>query len=146
MFRRSLCLLVLAGVAGCASSPQYNPNKVATASPNAAELAAYAGHAQYPTTQPGSSDLQAAAIISADRGAIKIYNFSREPLRNIDVWVNGSFVQHADGVAPQSSIVIRTNELYNGLGKSFVSQSEPVSRVQIESKGTLYNLWGPAAD
>jgi hypothetical protein len=91
-------------------------------------------------------DLAVASIVGPDKSTIKIYNFSNDDLRGVDVWVNGSYVQHVSGISPQSSVMIHTSELYNGLGKSFAGQSEPISKVQVQSDQGLYTTWGPAAD
>jgi hypothetical protein len=109
------------------------------------QLAAYAGNAKYPNVTP-VNDLRAAAIVSRDRSQIKIYNFDRAPLRTVNVWVNGSFVQQINGIAPQSKVTIFTNELYDGLGFTFASKQEEVARVQLETSDGLYNLMGPAAE
>jgi hypothetical protein len=157
MIRRTLITLSVATLAGCSSwsgagatssetPATTDANRAAVATPTPEELAAYAGHAKFPADQQPKSDLQLASILSPDKSTIKIYNFTNDPLRNIDVWVNGSYVQHVDGISPQSSVLIHTDELYNGLGKSFSGQSEPVSNVQVATDHGLYNTWGPASD
>jgi hypothetical protein len=150
MFKRTLLTLAVLAMAGCASNsastPSADADKAAVARPTPEELAAYAGHATFPTTQPAQSDLQLASIVGADKSSIKIYNFTNKDLRNIDIWVNGSYVQHVGGIAPQSSVVIQTSELYNGLGKNLAGQGEPISRVQISTDHGLFNVWGPASD
>jgi hypothetical protein len=128
------------------SDPAREANRNAVAEPTVPELAAYAGHAKFPADQAPKTDLQLASILSADKSTIKIYNFSTDPLRNVDVWVNGSYVQHVAGISPQGSVLIHTNELYNGLGKNFAGQSEPVSKVQVSSDHGLFSTWGPASD
>jgi hypothetical protein len=158
MIRRTLITLSVATLAGCSSwfqngagqsaeSPaSVDANRAVVATPTPEELAAYAGHAKFPADQQARSDLQVASILSPDKTTIKLYNFTNDPLRNIDVWVNGSYVQHVDGISPQSSVLIHTDELFNGLGKSFSGQAEPVSKVQIATDHGLYTLWGPASD
>ena len=146
MLKQSSVLLLAAALVGCASNGNDSARTTAQA-PTAPELAAYAGAHKYPATQPASNDLRAAAIVSRDRGIIKIYNFTNQPVANPDVWVNEAFVQHLPGIAPGSApVVIRFSDLYNGLGQQFSSQNEQVRSVQIESDGKLYTLQGPAAD
>jgi len=70
----------------------------------------------------------------------------REPIRAVNVWVNGSYVQPINGVAAQSKAVIRTDKLYNGLGNTFASRNEEVARVQIETQDGVYNVMGPATE
>ena len=146
MLKQSLLLVAAVALVGCESLSGDNNARLTAQAPTAPELAAYAGAHKYPATQP-AKELKAAAIVNRDRGTIKIYNFSNQPLQGVDVWVNQSFVQHLNGIAPGSApVVIRFSDLYNGLGQQFSSQNEQVHNVQIESGGNLYNLEGPAAD
>ena len=161
MFRRTIVLLSAMALGGCASGQgtfsssgsgsgsssdnSAEANRAAVERPTSEELAAYAGHAKFPDVQ-AKTDLAVASIVSPDKSTIKIYNFSNSDLRNVDVWLNGSYVQHVSGISPQSSVLIHTNELYNGLGKSFAGQSEPISRVQVQTDQGLYTTWGPASD
>ena len=92
-------LLAMGCMVGCASQSGMNSGKVTAQEQTPTELAAYAGHATYPTTLPASQDLRAAAIVGPGKKYIKIYNFSTEPVRDADIWVNGAFVQHIDGIA-----------------------------------------------
>lgn len=112
------------------------------------QLAAYAGDAKFPSNLPPRNDLPAAAIVSRDGGAIKVYNFSNQSLRDINLWVNGAFVRRVSGVAPQTSVAVSTSELYDAFGYTFASKSEEVSRVQLHlpARDALYTLWGPAAE
>lgn len=143
--RRTCLSIVLACAAGCATSGVNNNGKLTAQEQTPTELAAYAGHATYPTTMP-AQDLRAAAIVGPGKKYIKVYNFSAEPVRDADIWVNGAFVQHIDGIAAQSSVTLRSDQIYNAMGKNFASQDEPVSRVQLKSADGLYTLQGPAAE
>jgi hypothetical protein len=144
------CTPVLAAgllLAGCASNGgKSDATMDGTNIPNTpTELAAYAGNARFPQTQP-SNDLTVAAIVSRDKKQLKLYNFGRRAIRNVDVWVNGSFVKRIGGIAPQSSVVISTNEIFNGLGHTLASRGEEVSRVQLDDNGSLFTLMGPASE
>jgi len=145
MLKQTILLAAAAALVGCESISGDNA-RVSAQAPTAPELAAYAGAHKYPATQP-AKEMRSAAIVNRDRGVIKIYNFSNQPIQGADVWVNQSFVQHLNGIAPASApVVIRFSDLYNGLGQQFSSQNEQVRTVQIESNGNLYTLEGPAAD
>jgi hypothetical protein len=155
-----LYAVALATVAGCATSaevsnPHRNVGSTAVADPapeptqppTETELAAFAARTRYPSELEVRNDLPAAAIVNRNRRLIKIYNFSPEPLHDLNVWVNNSFVHRLEGIAPHGSAVIRTDELYNGMGRNFDSQSQKeVSQVQIETRKGLYNLLGPASE
>ncbi len=109
------------------------------------QLAAYAGNAKFPQMR-ASDDWRVAAIVSRDRRTIKIYNFEGQPLRTVNLWVNGAYVQPIQGVPAQGRAVVRTDKLYNGLGDTFAKRSEEVARVQLETRDGLYNLMGPATE
>jgi len=109
------------------------------------QLAAYAGNARFPSTQSRDSG-KVAAIVSKDRRTIKIYNFEGQPLRTVNVWVNGAYVQPLQGIPAQGRAIIRTDKLFNGLGDTFAKRSEEVARVQVETREGVYNLLGPATE
>jgi hypothetical protein len=145
MLKQTIVLLGAVALAGCQGAGDQSARMTAQA-PTAPELAAYAGAHRYPATQP-ARPLNAAAIVNRDRGIIKIYNFTNQPIQGADIWVNQAFVQHVNGIAPGSApAVIRFADLYNGLGQQFSSQNEQVRTVRIESSGNVYTLEGPAAD
>jgi hypothetical protein len=132
-------------VAGCGPSKPKDSTGTGAIISSPTERAAYAGHAVFPMTQP-INDLAVAAIVSRDKKELRLYNFGKQAIRNVDVWVNGSFVTRIGGIAPQSKVVISTMEIYNGLGHSLASHGEEVSRVQLDDGGRLYNLMGPASE
>jgi len=109
------------------------------------QLAAYAGNAKFPQSRP-RDDWKVAAIVSKDRRTIKIYNFEGQPLRTVNLWVNGAYVQPLQGVPAQGRAIVRTDKLFNGLGDTFAKRSEEVARVQLETRDGLYNLLGPATE
>jgi hypothetical protein len=109
------------------------------------QLAAHAGNAKFPSIR-AQDDRRIAAIVSRDRRTIKLYNFESNPVRAVNVWVNGSYVQPIQGIPGQSKAVIRTDKLFNGLGNTFASRNEEVARVQLETPDGLYNVMGPATE
>jgi len=157
MSRHAWAVLLVAVVFGCAGGNRNrtDPASQATRSTGPTDppaeamsdtqLAAHAGNAKFPKTQP-SGDRRLAAIVSRDRKTIKIYNFEGAPIRAVNVWVNGSYVQPITGIPGQSKAVIRTDKLFNGLGNTFASRGEEVSRVQLETPDGLYNVMGPATE
>jgi hypothetical protein len=144
MSRTLLCLLAAIAMAGCGS--QNDSARTANGAPTSPELAAYAGAHQYPTTMPVSDHSPVAAVVNHANGTIKIYNFDTRPMSDSKVWINQSFVQHINGIAPRSSVILRTTDLYNGLGQSFASLNSPVSLVQVETDNRLMTALGPAAE
>jgi hypothetical protein len=142
---------LIVAVAGCASQAPSEPASTQAQmseqqGPTSAELAAYAGSHQYPQGEPAHSDARAAAIVNADHGVIKIYNFGTDAIRDADVWVNRAYVRHVSAIAPGSSATLRTANLYNAVGQQFSAKGEHVNLVQIERDHALQTLMGPAAE
>ncbi|HWE04791.1 MAG TPA: hypothetical protein VG326_20465 [Tepidisphaeraceae bacterium] len=142
--RLAFILLCGAAVAGCNGANSDSSAKMTAEAPTDTELAAYAASHPYPATQP-AQEVKVAAIASPDRSTIKLYNFSNQPFSEIDVWVNGSWLQHVRGLPANGSIIIKSSDLYNAFGKNFASQKEPVSRVQLKTNGGFYDVMGPVA-
>lgn len=154
MRRQAVAVMLMAVLFGCAGGNRNRASSRAvgtgpTDPPAEAmsdtQLAAHAGNAKFPTARP-TDDRRIAAIVSRDRKIIKLYNFDGNPVRAVNVWVNGSYVQPIQGVPGQSKAVIRTDKLYNGLGNTFASRSEEVSRVLLETENGVHNVMGPATE
>ena len=151
MLKHILTAAALVTLVGCASqsSAPTDARQSQTAEPQGpttSELAAYAGSHQYPQSESSRSDIRAAAIVNANQGVIKIYNFGTDAIRDADVWVNRAFVRHVSAIAPGSSVSIRTPDLYNSVGQQFSAKGEHVNQVQVEQDHTLQTLMGPAAE
>jgi hypothetical protein len=158
MLKHGLAVVMVSLLAGCASMDSTPPAKPAAvvpsqssdaiaqgqSSPSPAELAAYAGAHPYPTSLAARDDLKAAAIVNADTGIIKIYNFSSQAIREADVWVNQGFVRHINAIPPGSSITLQMSNLYNGVGQQFSARAEHVNLVQVQTDHDMQTLWGPA--
>jgi hypothetical protein len=157
MSRQAVAVIVMAVLFGCAGgnrnrSPAVTESETSSGgvTPPAeamtdTQLAAHAGNAKFPAARP-TDDRRLAAVVSRDRKIIKIYNFESNPIRAVNVWVNGSYVQPINGIAAQSKAIIRTDTLYNGLGNTFAGRNEEVARVQLETQDGLYNVMGPATE
>ncbi len=144
MLRCSTLAVILTGAAlvGCGGAGHDGSAKTTADALTPTELAAYAASHKIPTT-PATDELRVAALISADRSTIRLYNFTSSPLAEIDVWVNGAWLQHVRGIGANNSVMVKTTDLYNAFGKNFASQSEPVTRVQLHIGGKFYNAMGP---
>jgi len=145
--RVAIVLLCGAALAGCNAGNGGNGDgstRLTAEAPTDTELAAYSASHPYPTTQP-SQEIKVAAIASPDRNQIKLYNFSNHPFSEVDVWVNGSWLQHIRGLPANGSVIIKATDLYNAFGKNFAGQKEPVSRVQLKTSTGFYDVMGPVA-
>jgi hypothetical protein len=144
MLRSFPAILGVLVAVGCQS--QSESARLANSTPTGAELAAYAGAHQYPTTMPSSDHLRLAAVVNRAAATVKIYNFDQHPIQDANVWINQAFVDHIHGIAPRSSVIIRMADLYNGLGQNFLSLDYPVSSVQLETENRLLTAQGPVAE
>jgi len=142
--RSAWSILAMVALVGC-QGPDTSPNsKMTDVAPTNTELAAYAGAHAFPTTRP-THETKVAAIISADRSALHLYNFGNEALSPVDVWVNRAYVVHLRGIPANGSVIVKTADLYNALGKSFASQSDPIGQVNLLTPTEFYNVMGPVA-
>jgi hypothetical protein len=155
MIKQSLAIMALLAFAGCASQnggmasgPTQTPVQPQAGmqeqvGPVQAELAAYAGSHNYPTSQPTENNLRAAALVNSDQGMVKIYNFGPQPIRDADIWVNKAFVRHVTVIAPGTSVSLEFSNLYNSVGQQFSTRGEHVNSVQVEQGHQLENVMGP---
>lgn len=143
---RSTLLLALAALAGCAGTQNPDSARMATVAQTSPQLAAYAASHPLPNDAAGSAEWKAAAIVNRAASTIKVYNFDTRPIRDAEIWINKGYVQRVGGIAPNSSTLIRFDELYNGLGQSFANPTSPVSTVFIRMDGKIYSVMGPAAE
>lgn len=123
-----------------------NESRATTAAPTSTELAAYAASRHFPANVQGRNDLHTAAIVNRGGGTIRLYNFDAVPLRNVDVWVNQSFVQRVAAVPANGSVDVHFGDLYNAVGRNLASQMEPIRQVQMVAEGQIFNAWGPASE
>lgn len=155
MARQAMAVILMAVLFGCAGGGRNRSSSSATGTTGPTDppaeamsdtqLAAHAGNAKFPKVRP-TDDRRIAAIVSRDRKNIKLYNFEGAPIRAVNVWVNGSYVQPIQGIPGQSRTVIRTDKLFNGLGNTFASRAEEVSTVQLETQDGVFNVMGPATE
>lgn len=145
MLRRSLALLAVAGLTGCAASvePVGFGNRDRTGQ---AQMAAYAASEQnqYPRNLDASTDRALAAVVNHDRNTIRIYNYSGEVLTDAKLWVNQAFIHRLDSIPANSSVTISFSGLYDNTGKTFAAAKAPITSVEIQAGDNLYTVLGPA--
>ena len=154
MKRQAVAVLVMAVLFGCAgggrSRSTASRNLTATMDPPAqamtdTQLAAHAGDAEFPTAR-ASDGKRVAAIVTADRRTIKLYNFENAPISAVNVWINGAYVQPLRAIPAHSKAPIRTDKLFNKGGQRFSERGEEVTRVQLETSEGVFNAMGPATE
>lgn len=154
MRRQAVAVLLMAVLFGCAGGGRNRSassrNVTPTLDPPAqamsdTQLAAHAGDAEFPSDR-ASEGRRVAAIVTPDRRTIKLYNFENEPIRAVNVWVNGAYVQPLRALPAHSKAPIRADKLFNKLGQRFSERGEEVTRVQLETPEGLFNVMGPATE
>ncbi len=139
MFRKSIAVFALASVVGCSSSTSFQP--FASNGPEErAQFAAYAATAKYPSDMKASDEFKAVALINPKNESVKIVNFSDEPIRNANVWVNGTFVYKVGTIPSHGAIVIDREQLYDTTGDTMRRLNSTANRVEIQAGEHLYML------
>jgi hypothetical protein len=146
MLRTTLALLAVTTLVGCAANGEFNPVGRKSEEMTPTQLAAFAANSKYPADLQASNEARVGAVVSADKGTIKVFNFSERPIVNARVWVNKGYVAKVDGIPPQSKVTIATDKLYGPFGNTFASQEKTVSSVQVQTDEGLFNLMGPVQD
>lgn len=149
MVRGIVVLMVAAswvGLAGCGGKPRSVSEDETGLPRTPTELAAFAGHAQYPMDAVPLNTGRIAAHVSDNGNELRIYNYGNENLRDVRVWVNRSYVKPIGGIAPQSRVIIRTDEIYNGLGHTLAARKERATLVQLQSADGVYSVMGPVVE
>ena len=154
MRRQAVAVLVMAVLFGCAGGGRSR----STASRNLSRsmdppaqamtdeaLAAHAGGAQVPGGR-ASDARRVAAIVTADRRTIKVYNFENAPITAVNVWVNGAYVQPLRAIPARSKAVIRTDKSFNKGGQRFSERGEDVNAVHLETPDGLFVAMGPQTE
>jgi hypothetical protein len=138
MIRQTFTVLALASIVGCSSGSGLKPFASGPDREEAAQLAAYAATARYPADAKPSSDLRAAALIDPKGDEIRIANLSDQPLRDVNVWINGTFVHKVSVIPAHGTVTVDRKEFYDPSGKSMAQLNAMVHRVEIQSGDHLY--------
>jgi len=141
MLRYAIALLATAALVGC----ENNGANVAAPRPQT-ELAAYAATAQYPGSGLNDQNPQLGALIEGQDGPIKIINFSNQPLNNVDVWINQSYVYQAQSVAPHATLTIPRNLFYNRSGQSLNNTNTTITSVSLQTGNRVNKVLGPVQE
>lgn len=143
MVRQTLIALAFAGLAGCQANTAVKPVGTNNDRNNGAQLAAYAATARLPENIVYRNDLQAAAVVDRDTGAVHIYNFTDKPLAGGNLWVNKTYVQRFRNVPARSEITLPRNRFFDRNGQGLSTVNTPVESVQLQWDNDVYTLLGP---
>lgn len=103
-------------------------------------MAAYAATVRYPSDLKPITDIHAGALVTPKMDQIKIANFSDEPIRNSNVWVNSTFVYRAGIIPAHGSISVDNDQFYDANGETMRRVNALPTRVELQTGDRLYGL------
>lgn len=145
MLRKTVIALAATTLIGCSAGGTFSPLG-SKSSGEQAQLAAYAATARYPGDAKPSTDLRAAALINPKSDAVKIVNLSDQPVRDANVWVNGTFVRKVNIVPAHGAVVLDRSEFFDASGQNMTKLNAPVHKVEIQTGDHLYALGDARTD
>ena len=142
MLRYGLAVLALMAMAGCESSTKVDP-MARSQSVTPAQLAASAARAEYPQNAKASDEMRLVCMIHRENKTIRILNPGEQPMTNVKIWVNGEFVQDVDNIPAHGMVSLRREDFYNRAGLRLTQGNITVDRVELQTEGNLYRIFGP---
>jgi len=146
-YRRAGCagFVAVALLAGCEGRPTLFPNSDPALQKTSTQFAADAARRFPYPGQPNSAGLaRGRAEIDVMQSQLQILNYGDEDWRDIDVWVNRSYVCHVPrlGKSKEKVETIGFAMLYNSKGDFFSTEGgkNPVNRVEIYRDGKLFQI------
>jgi hypothetical protein len=142
MFRNALIFVAALAMVGCEASTKLDPFANKDAEP--AQLAAYAATAKYPADAQPKDGLNVAILNHDD--SIRLVNFNKEPVRNVNVWVNGMFVHRLELIPAMGSVTLNKAVFYDGTGRPLSKAQTSPMRITLQEGDNLYSTLGPVND
>jgi hypothetical protein len=139
IIRYGIALLGLAALVGCESSMGSTANKGVSST----VLAATAGGAQYPQNMQPSTDVPLVALDKRDGSSITLINPTDQPMTDLKIWVNGSYVQPLDTLPARGMVTLRRGDFYNANGGALSQAKVTVDRIDVQSGNKLIRVQGP---
>lgn len=136
MLRSVVVLLGLAVLAGCASDKKEAPTK----------MAAFAANAQYPRDVQANRDMPLVALLNRDQTTIRLINPTDQSMQNVNVWINGEYVQQVDTIPAHSTTRLNATNFYGNNGRSLTTDKVNVSRIEVQTGNTLHAVNGPVLE
>ena len=142
IFLTAMAASALALVVGC----EGKADKVSSVQPEARQAISAAATARYPGNPTTSRDVQAAAINYPEKKVVEIYNLGNTSIPPGNVWVNGSYMTHVDGIAPKSYTAVKYGQLLEAgtPANDLKSLNQPVAKVEIQTDKGLFSVQGPS--
>ena len=103
------------------------------------ERASYASTARFPNDMKAVDDTRLSASVDKSNGTIVVRNNTDQAMRDLKVWVNGSYVTQVNEIPSNSSVTLDRYHFSNSDGRMFTDFNN-VSQIQVQAKDTLYNV------
>jgi len=138
MLRQTFAALAFATMVGCSANTNFQP--FAAGHEEQAQLAAYAASTPYPHDTKIEESHRAAALIDPKSDTVEVLNFSDQPMRDVNVWVNGTFVRKVDVIAPHGTRTVTANQLYDASGHTLAALKSTPTKVELQADDRLWGL------
>lgn len=139
MFKRtSIALIALATAGGLGACTSVSDKQ------ESSELAAQSATTNFPTSASVKTSDRVGVIVDRDTQSIRILNFGNA-LANVDVWINGTYLYHAEVVPGNGSEKLDLSKFYDHSGHAITEHEVRINSVQIASADgkTVWTLLGP---
>ncbi len=85
------------------------------------------------------------ALVKRDNGRLTLINATDQPLNNVKVWVNQSFVTPVGTIPAHGTLTLPRSEFYSASGTPLSNTQNPINDVTLElSNNKLVQAQGPA--
>ena len=144
MLRTVLVSLAAISLAGCSAGASFNPPMGSnTSRDETAQLAAYAATSRYPADAKAKT---ANIAVLQKNDSIRLINFTNQPVRDANVWINGTFVQRVDVIPPNGSVRLSKARFFDNSGRALTTTQVGTDQVTVQEGDMLYSTMGPVAE
>ncbi|HSZ54106.1 MAG TPA: hypothetical protein VK797_00475 [Tepidisphaeraceae bacterium] len=146
--RTQILVIALAGcglIVGCEGRPTLFPNSDPALQKTSTQFAADAAKRfPYPGADARNGEAPGRAEIDLMMAQLQILNSGDDDWKEVDVWVNQSYVCHVP-LIPRGKLTVKTvafGMLFDAKGDSFSTQGgkNPVNRIEVARDGKLYTI------
>jgi hypothetical protein len=141
IFLTAVAASAIALMVGC----EGKGDKVSGVAPEARQAISAAATARYPGNPTTSRDVQAAAINYPEKKFVEVHNLGNTSIPAGNIWVNGTYMTHIDGIAPKSYATVQYGQLLEAgaPANDLKHLNQPVAKVEIQTDKGLFSVQGP---
>ena len=138
MFTRTLIGLTAVVILASCASPKAQPTGGGDL--DSARLTAFAATAKYPADIKAGGTTQLIALFEPHSEFISIVNVSDGLLRDVNVWVNRTYVCRAEALPPHATVELSRKRFYDAGGLNMDKLDVAALRVDLQDGDRLYLL------